>query len=96
MHKIEHSVSFVDRPYHRAVRIAGEWFVQARSHHWLATDWKTILPMSASLEAAGETIAELDNCETCFGALGGVRGNENVIGGKVICDYCTVKLVPYG
>jgi hypothetical protein len=29
-----------------------------------------------------------DNCEICLGAKGGVRGNENVIGGIVACDYC--------
>jgi hypothetical protein len=29
-----------------------------------------------------------DNCEVCHGAKGGVRGNENRIGGLVACDYC--------
>jgi len=29
-----------------------------------------------------------DNCEVCLGAKGGVRGNENRIGGLVVCDYC--------
>lgn len=29
-----------------------------------------------------------DNCEICHGRKGGVRGNENVIDGKVVCDYC--------
>lgn len=28
-----------------------------------------------------------DDCETCDGTRG-IRGNENIIGGKVICDYC--------
>jgi hypothetical protein len=27
-------------------------------------------------------------CEICDGAKGGVPGNENIIGGKVVCDYC--------
>jgi len=30
----------------------------------------------------------IDNCEVCDGAKGGVRGNENRIGGLVACDYC--------
>lgn len=30
-----------------------------------------------------------DKCQFCLGAKGGVLGNENVIGGVVICDYCT-------
>lgn len=30
-----------------------------------------------------------DNCELCLGAKGGVRGNENVFEGIVVCDYCS-------
>lgn len=29
-----------------------------------------------------------DDCEICHGSKGGVHGNENVIDGKVVCDYC--------
>lgn len=29
-----------------------------------------------------------DNCEICKGAKGGVPGNENIIDGKAVCDYC--------
>jgi hypothetical protein len=29
-------------------------------------------------------------CEICNGTQGGVPGNDNVIGGVVICDYCHV------
>lgn len=32
----------------------------------------------------------LDNCEICRGSKGGVPGNENIINGQVVCDYCTV------
>jgi hypothetical protein len=32
--------------------------------------------------------ASRDNCELCFGTKGGVLGNENVIKGQVVCDYC--------
>lgn len=31
-----------------------------------------------------------DNCEICNGIKGGVRGNENVVDGIVMCDYCSV------
>lgn len=34
-----------------------------------------------------------DGCKFCLGAKGGVPGNENVIGGEVICDYCTSLLM---
>lgn len=34
---------------------------------------------------------EKDECEVCHGASGGVRGNENVIDGVVMCDYCHAK-----
>lgn len=30
-----------------------------------------------------------DNCEICKGANAGVRGNENIVNGKVVCDYCS-------
>lgn len=30
-----------------------------------------------------------DNCEKCHGKRGGVRGNENVVDGKVLCDSCS-------
>lgn len=29
-----------------------------------------------------------DNCEICKGQNGGVRGNENIVDGKRVCDYC--------
>lgn len=32
----------------------------------------------------------MDNCQFCHGAKGGVEGNENVIRGIIVCDYCTV------
>ncbi len=33
-----------------------------------------------------------DNCERCVGMLGGVRGNENRVDGRVLCDYCSVAM----
>jgi len=29
-----------------------------------------------------------DNCTICHGDNGGVKGNENIIDGIVMCDYC--------
>jgi len=34
---------------------------------------------------------ELDNCEICRGAKGGVRGNENIEDNIRMCDYCLVE-----
>lgn len=34
-----------------------------------------------------------DGCKLCLGAKGGVPGNANVIGGVVVCDYCTSTLM---
>jgi hypothetical protein len=35
----------------------------------------------------GEPVV-LDGCELCNGRRGGVPGNENIIDGKRVCDYC--------
>jgi hypothetical protein len=32
-----------------------------------------------------------DKCEVCHGDEGGVRGNENILDGILMCDYCHVK-----
>lgn len=34
-----------------------------------------------------------DGCETCQGARGGVPGNENIIDGKKVCDYCHADMM---
>jgi len=36
---------------------------------------------------------QLDNCEICKGMKGGVKGNENIIDGIVMCDYCHVARI---
>ena len=33
-----------------------------------------------------------DSCEVCHGERGGVPGNENVINGVTVCDYCHTAL----
>lgn len=37
--------------------------------------------------------SERDNCTACNGSRGGVKGNENVIDGKLVCDYCHADIV---
>jgi len=39
---------------------------------------------------------EVDNCEVCLGRNGGVRGNENVIDGVAMCDYCMTHCAECG
>jgi hypothetical protein len=38
---------------------------------------------------AGESDPPRDACEVCKGRRGGVPGNENIVNGRVMCDYCT-------
>jgi hypothetical protein len=40
-----------------------------------------------------EIMTPLDACEICKGASGGEPGNENVIDGVVMCDYCHYKVL---
>lgn len=58
---------------------------------WCDGDGKVIVPpdfvKGPTSAAAG--VKALDGCEFCLGAKGGVPGNENRIGGHVVCDYCT-------
>lgn len=43
------------------------------------------VPASQSAENRG---ASGDACEECNGTKGGTPGNENIIDGRVLCDYC--------
>jgi hypothetical protein len=36
---------------------------------------------------------ERDNCEICGGEKGGVPGNENIVDGVRMCDYCHATLL---
>ncbi|UTC28162.1 hypothetical protein GURKE_01310 [Brevundimonas phage vB_BpoS-Gurke] len=31
-----------------------------------------------------------DDCEACKGARGGTKGNENIVDGRKLCDWCSV------
>ena len=47
--------------------------------------------LRVALGLEDELDKELDMCEVCGGAEGGVPGNENVVDGVVVCDYCDTK-----
>lgn len=32
-----------------------------------------------------------DHCDVCHGLRGGVRGNENIVDGVVMCDHCSAR-----
>lgn len=38
---------------------------------------------------------EPDNCEICEGRRGGMKGNENIVDGIVMCDYCYYTISTY-
>lgn len=49
--------------------------------------------MSSSQSAPSlHAVQPLDNCRICGGHRGGVLGNENVVEGVVVCDYCSARL----
>lgn len=35
-----------------------------------------------------DTAADVDDCSRCHGTRGGVKGNENMVNGVRLCDYC--------
>lgn len=46
-----------------------------------------LMRVQDELFAAGDR----DHCESCKGESGGVPGNENIVNGRALCDYCSVK-----
>lgn len=49
-------------------------------------DWETFVRNGC--EPLGK-----DACEVCRGECGGVPGNENIVDGKVMCDYCHARKI---
>lgn len=39
-----------------------------------------------------ELLTLRDKCQVCGGKCGGVRGNENIVNGVIVCDYCHAKM----
>jgi len=55
-----------------------------------ATVGRLTRELAAALAPAGGVAGatKLDACEECHGAKGGVPGNENIVDGRTLCDYC--------
>jgi hypothetical protein len=49
---------------------------------------ETVALLSQAAPVASAQAPAVDACQVCNGTKGGVAGNENIIGGKVVCDYC--------
>lgn len=50
--------------------------------------------LKASVEAEREACAQIaDKCQMPGCGRHGVRGNENIIGGTVMCDYCHAAIL---
>ena len=53
-------------------------------------------PIHTDLENAGGLVSGLsiapgpDNCKRCHGVRGGTPGNENIVDGETLCDWCSV------
>jgi hypothetical protein len=44
--------------------------------------------IEAALPGIIVEVISVDRCVNCGGVRGGVPGNENLIDGKILCDYC--------
>lgn len=57
------------------------------------SDYWTVYDDEDGTVLAHGTLAEIeqvpDRCQTCHGKRGGMLGNENIINGAMMCDYCT-------
>ena len=60
---------------------------------WTVRDVKPVTVTEALLAEWREPAAGVDACATCGGARGGVPGNENLVDGKPMCDYCHSDLI---
>jgi hypothetical protein len=61
-------------------------------------DWKDIgveiwSSDTNELTKASVFKVERDDCEICLGERGGIKGNENIIDGQIVCDYCSVDCI---
>lgn len=72
---------------------------QCEHHETESRCWRCLAEivkrLSADLEARAEAPPE-SGCVFCHNRKGGTPGNENVICGKTVCDYCTVILHDMG
>ena len=52
----------------------------------LKNDWTVTSLNAADSIAIFKLFA--DECDICHGTKGGVKGNENIVSGQKVCDYC--------
>lgn len=52
---------------------------------WESASWRTLEDVLHVMRTGTRL---RDDCSICHGRSGGVPGNENVIRGKLVCDYC--------
>jgi hypothetical protein len=52
--------------------------------------WETLIKQVSGATDGGAR--ERDECQVCEGFSGGVRGNENIVKGVTVCDYCSSKI----
>jgi hypothetical protein len=63
---------------------------------WLSLVKGDPIPMMIRVRKAIKWLrkhGEKDGCTVCNGEKGGVPGNENVIDGKLVCDYCLAVML---
>lgn len=48
--------------------------------------------LAREMASMGPLPQALDACEVCKGKSGGLPGNENIVEGRVLCDYCHSKV----
>jgi hypothetical protein len=51
--------------------------------------------LDSLIDTATKALAgqHLDNCQICHGLRGGVKGNENIVHGMTVCDYCHCSIM---
>lgn len=60
-------------------------FVDEAIVEWESASWRTLEDVLHVMRTGTRL---RDDCSICHGRSGGVPGNENVIRGKLVCDYC--------
>jgi len=77
----------------RAVSLVNDYMAQdiGHSHDGTVVALATIVEIANYGPPPEELLApepELDACTVCHGSKGGVPGNENIVDGVVMCDFC--------
>lgn len=84
------NIEFIYQPYenNEALPIAFVDYSEAKKEIEEADQNCHIETIELHGKLPGASDQQLDNCQICKGAKGGVPGNENVIDNVVMCDYC--------